>query len=428
MRRMGSAVSAFVAADEPADELPMLDPVLLREDTEYGWRGLTGRGDVMEVKSFPGEPRALAPSDTVVVVDSRGVLTGRRAMPVGPCDGDAITAYIACYDLAIRLFKENRFADAVAKMDMAIALAPTSRARFNRALMLLSLGDRKSWLAGARELELRLDLLMPPRCAEVESAGVPRWRGEDIRGKNLLLVHDAGYGDTIMMLRYVYRLLDLGADVRFYGPPELARFVGQKVAVTDSPSGADCYCPMLSLLHCLRVEPIDLWSEPYLLPSPDAMQHWRTVLGTSTVGRKKIGIAWSVGSNPVGDYPRAIPLTLLVRRLQQVYGKDVSLYSVQKQSDGVAEMLGVNTITFGDFEDAAAFMTSMDEIVTVDTAAVHVAGSIGHPRITLLLPWWSSWRWRSDYPLYPNMRVCQQDAPGDWASALAKVNLTSAMR
>lgn len=81
----------------------------------------------------------------------------------------------------------------------------------------------------------------------------------------------------------------------------------------------------------------------------------------------------------------------------------------------------VNTFSFRDFEDAAAFMVLMDEIVTVDTAAAHVAGSIGHPRITLLLPWWSSWRWRSDYPLYANMRICQQSAPGDWASALAKL-------
>jgi hypothetical protein len=84
-------------------------------------------------------------------------------------------------------------------------------------------------------------------------------------------------------------------------------------------------------------------------------------------------------------------------------------------------MMGVNTFAFRDLDDAAAYMALMDEIVTVDTATAHVAGSIGHLRITLLLSHWSSWRWRSDHPLYQNMRVCQQDAPGDWVSALAKI-------
>jgi ADP-heptose:LPS heptosyltransferase len=61
----------------------------------------------------------------------------------------------------------------------------------------------------------------------------------------------------------------------------------------------------------------------------------------------------------------------------------------------------------------------MDEIITVDTAAVHVAGAIGHPNVTLLLPYWSSWRWLAKP--YPQIKICQQASAGDWESALVQL-------
>jgi len=64
----------------------------------------------------------------------------------------------------------------------------------------------------------------------------------------------------------------------------------------------------------------------------------------------------------------------------------------------------------------------MDEIVTVDTAAVHLAGAIGHPRITLMLSHWASWRWQ--LPLYQNLRICKQTSPGDWESAFVARHCT----
>jgi hypothetical protein len=44
------------------------------------------------------------------------------------------------------------------------------------------------------------------------------------------------------------------------------------------------------------------------------------------------------------------------------------------------EQAGRKLDAFEDFADCAALMSLMDEIVTVDTAAVHLAGAIGIPR------------------------------------------------
>ena len=64
-------------------------------------------------------------------------------------------------------------------------------------------------------------------------------------------------------------------------------------------------------------------------------------------------------------------------------------------------------------------MLQMDVIVSVDTAALHLAGAIGHPKVYGLLSHWSSWRWIARW--YDNGRLCRQSSDGDWASALAQI-------
>ena len=81
----------------------------------------------------------------------------------------------------------------------------------------------------------------------------------------------------------------------------------------------------------------------------------------------------------------------------------------------------VHVSDFEDFADCAALVSLLDEIVTVDTAAAHVAGAIGHPNVTVLLSYWASWRWEGGSPFYPWFKLCRQAAPGDWNSALAQL-------
>jgi ADP-heptose:LPS heptosyltransferase len=85
-----------------------------------------------------------------------------------------------------------------------------------------------------------------------------------------------------------------------------------------------------------------------------------------------------------------------------------------------ARALGVHTHEFADFADCASLMMQMDMIVSVDTAALHLAGAIGHANVVGLLSHWSSWRWVA--PWYANVRLCRQAAAGDWSSALAQIH------
>ena len=78
----------------------------------------------------------------------------------------------------------------------------------------------------------------------------------------------------------------------------------------------------------------------------------------------------------------------------------------------------------GDFADLAAVIDQLELLVTVDTAAAHLAGALGKPG-WLLLPWFrTDWRWlqdRTDSPWYPSLRLFRQPAVGAWEPVIAEV-------
>ena len=75
------------------------------------------------------------------------------------------------------------------------------------------------------------------------------------------------------------------------------------------------------------------------------------------------------------------------------------------------------------FAESAALMAELDLIITVDTAAAHLAGALGRPT-WVLLPLVPDWRWgldRENSPWYPTMRLFRQDTTGDWPAVLERV-------
>ena len=81
------------------------------------------------------------------------------------------------------------------------------------------------------------------------------------------------------------------------------------------------------------------------------------------------------------------------------------------------------TGSINDFADTAALMAELDLIISIDTAAVHLAGALGRP-VWTLLQHISDWRWGMEgetTPWYPTMRLFRQPRPGDWESVVERV-------
>jgi hypothetical protein len=388
------------------DDLPQLEPIIRHEPTEHGWRGLTAGGEVLDIRGRNGDKVEIPDGDLLVMHDGKPI--GRRALrndcPV------PIAEYLQRFDRANDLFRSNHLVEALAEIDALVLQAPTTRALNNSAMILLAAGR---WDEGFAQINWER-----PLARAALERGITPWHGEDIAGKRLLLLHDHGFGDSLMMLRYVPYLQARRADVIMLLPPELQRLAAQIGTVTANSIRvieADYFCSMLMLAHALQVTPKTVLPNVPLVVDKKLREQWRRRIGKTD--KPRIGIAWSVGQVHPTDYPREIPLAQLVEAL----APRGHLYSVQKQDAAAAQALGVATYELEDFADCAAMMLQMDMIVAVDTAALHLAGTIGHPRMFGLLSHWHSWRWLA--PWYPADRVklCCQSAPGDWASALAQL-------
>jgi hypothetical protein len=68
-------------------------------------------------------------------------------------------------------------------------------------------------------------------------------------------------------------------------------------------------------------------------------------------------------------------------------------------------------------------MTSLDLVISSDTAVPHLAGALGVP-VWLALPFAADWRWligRTDSPWYPTMRLFRQTTAGDWDTVFGEL-------
>ena len=257
----------------------------------------------------------------------------------------------------------------------------------------------------------------------------PAWDGTgDIAGKTVLLHAEQGYGDTIQFCRYVPLVAEKGATVILSVQPPLKRllsgFGGAQTVLAEGEDlpAFDLHCPLLSLPRAFRtrLETIPPPAPPSV-PS-ELTKEWEARLRH---GKPRIGIAWSGRPSHKNDHNRSIPLRAMLGLLDL----PVELVSLQKEvrseDQGILDAAGI--AHFGpaltDFLETAALVSSMDVVITVDTAVAHLACSLGRPT-WILLPFIPDWRWmleRADSPWYPTARLFRQPGIGDWDSVMREV-------
>ncbi len=261
-----------------------------------------------------------------------------------------------------------------------------------------------------------------------------RWRGEDdLQGRSLLIHAEQGLGDTIQFCRYAHLAQQQGARVVLLVPGPLVallRTLAPTIEVLADGSGpvpaCDFHCPMLSLPYAFRTTLESIPSQvPYLSAQPERIARWRASTGLQGL---RVGVAWQT-SAAGGLQDRSFPIELLAP-LAGLPG--VRLISLQKGAGaadhaGRAVELGIELLS-ADFDagpdafvDTAAVMTSLDLVISCDTAVAHLAGALGRPT-WIGLKHVADWRWllqRTDSPWYPSLRLFRQPRRGDWGSVLA---------
>ncbi|MEM7670400.1 MAG: hypothetical protein AAF317_14880, partial [Pseudomonadota bacterium] len=269
-----------------------------------------------------------------------------------------------------------------------------------------------------------------------EDMPFPRWIGEDIEGKRLLVVPEQGFGDAILMSRFLPRLIDMGATVTMIVKPPLQRLFDNLGAAFDGSlrlvsharksDPFDYYTPNMSLPFLVGME--DDGSPPPAprIEIPEASRKRARSLVAPFDDRFKIGVVWTGSLSYKANHRRSCGPAAFVP-ISAVPG--VQLFSLYKgdahdvfTASGLRGVIHDTCATDQDFADTAAVIDEMDLMITTDTAVVHVAGSIGKP-IWNLLAHEGFWLYGEGdkTPWYPSMRLFRQQAPGAWDELFQRV-------
>jgi hypothetical protein len=304
----------------------------------------------------------------------------------------------------------------------SIRIAPSvPLVHWNLSLLLLLTGR---WKEGFAEHEWRL------RLGDVDRFPMPAWDGANLAGRSILLHAEQGFGDAIQFVRYIPLLVAQGARIIVQCQPQLVRLfqtlrgVSEILPSPQRPAHADMHAPLMSLPHLLGTTPETVPpTVPYLGADPADVELWKQRVSAPPAIRK-VGLVYAGNPRHTNDCNRSIAPRLLAP-LGDV--PNVGWFSLQVHSGAPLSQLGFEITdlspALGDFADTAAGISALDLLISVDTAAAHLAGALGVP-VWLLLPEVPDWRWlldRSDSVWYPSMRLFRQPAAGDWNSVVADV-------
>jgi tetratricopeptide (TPR) repeat protein len=329
--------------------------------------------------------------------------------------------------------------DALADFDRAIEIdVDHADAYWNKAQIRLLQGDYKE---GWRLYEWRWKSALKK---SVRDLPAPLWLGdESLEGKTILLHCEQGFGDTLQFCRYVKSVADLGARVIVEAPEGVASLLQTLDGVSHVTSSIaasglsyDFQCPLMSLPLVFKttLETIPA-SIPYLRTDPAKAAYWKQKLARAS--GKRIGVVWAGGLGPDRSELREFNerRNMPLRHLAALNVAGANFYSLQKGESAQRQLANAQACDWSgphiadftdelhDFSDTAAFVATLDLVISVDTSVAHLAGALGKP-VWLLNRYDTCWRWlleRADTPWYPSMRIFRQDKLGDWESVMAKV-------
>jgi tetratricopeptide (TPR) repeat protein len=319
-------------------------------------------------------------------------------------------------------------------------------AQYNLALTQLRLGD---WPAGWAAYEARWrirEVHLSPRIFRQ-----PRWQGEPLEGRRVLLHAEQGLGDTIQFCRYVTLVAARGGAVVLQVQAPVERLVASLPAlragqVATALLGArrgespqfDLECPLLSLPAVFGTKLGTVpWPGAYLAADPQLASEKRirtpyvrpTPYPRSGLAHRplRVGLAWAGNPRYKADRQRSMEVGTLLPLLRT---SGINWISLQK-GEAAAQLSGLAGCVFvwdgssadSDLAETAAMVATLDLVITTDTCIAHLAGAMARP-VWILLPHLSDWRWMQEIettPWYPTARLFRQRCPGDWAGVLERV-------
>lgn len=326
---------------------------------------------------------------------------------------------------------QGRWADAEKLARDAVRLNPESlKAKANLGLACLGLGKWKDgWVNYNRGLGIKNHL----ERKRIDYGGKD-WKGQ--KG-TIVLYSEQGLGDEISFASMIPDALKSGAEVIIDCDHRLKglfkRSFGCEVHGTrwanERPwvKGIDYQASFAELGELYRQSDAAFPRKPYLVADPERVTMWNALWGPTVRGERMkpvIGIAWSGGLPATGERFRRISLEDLLPIFR---ARDAIWISLQYK-DAAAEIeafkakhpeIDIRQYAFGtltkDYDDTAALVASLDEVVAMQTAVIHLAGALG-VKTACLVHKYGQWRYGTGDSMvwYPSVKLFRQRMDDSW--------------
>jgi len=367
---------------------------------------------------------------------------GRFAEAIEAFDrADALGNNTATSNRGNSLLDLGRVEEALKAHELAVERDPSHPgALYNLSLTRLRLGD---WERGWQDYEARWRFREVHRNPRLFDR--PRWHGEPLKGRRVLLHAEQGLGDTIQFCRYATMVEARGGVailqvqepvVRLMGSlPAMRAGLAETVSLSAKPPAFDLECPLMSLpaVFGTTVKTVP-WPGAYLGADPELAFEKRVAFPDICTNERsgarplRVGLAWAGNPRYKADSQRSMHVETLLPLLR---APGITWVSLQKgaPAEQLAGLPSDVAIWDGssrdqDLAETAALLATLDLVVTTDTCIAHLAGAMGKP-VWILLPHLSDWRWMhriETTPWYPTAQLLRQSASGDWAGVLDRVS------
>jgi tetratricopeptide (TPR) repeat protein/ADP-heptose:LPS heptosyltransferase len=350
---------------------------------------------------------------------------------------DGTDVAIRCNYCAV-LGHQGRTAEIIAICDDLLAAQPgLHEARLNRALALLRQGRfAEAWPDYEARKHTRSNYLPRPY-------SLPEWQGETLAGKTLLVYAEQGLGDEIMFASCLPQVMAQAERCIVECSPRLARLFARsfpQVVVHGAEQSAedaawlqthgriDFQVAAGSLPGFLRRRREDFPAHTgYLRADPQRVDYWRSRLRSVELPLT-VGLAWRGGMTSTRRGLRSFALTQLAPVLNTPCIRFVSLqHDATNEEIDVASNAGASLEhwpeVMADIDETAALVASLDLVITVCSATVHLAGALGR-RAWVMVPAFAEWRYLESgeaMPWYPQVKMFRQPRPGDWQPVITEI-------
>ncbi|MGN6727344.1 MAG: tetratricopeptide repeat protein [Tepidisphaeraceae bacterium] len=259
----------------------------------------------------------------------------------------------------------------------------------------------------------------------------PRWVGQNIAGKRILLRSEKDTRDTIQFARYASLIEQRGGRTCLECDPSLSEVMAgcvgiERIISVGDPLPAHDFqadLPSLSTIFATALQTVPA-VKPYLGVKHEVVEYWRDQL--KTAGRIKIGLA--LPNHPDRDFRESVKLLL-----KTDWPSELTFYDLASEDRGegasyaplpIVQLYGLpRGGSSGYYSSVAGVIRNMSLVIAGDNNIAHLAGAMGVPTC-VMLPSMCHHRWlidRQDSPWYPTMRLVRQSQHRDWTEAVNRL-------